>query len=360
MAFADNVKLLTLFGLWYLGNYYYNIYNKVALNEGGGKTGPHAYTISCIQLGVGTAYAVIVWLLTFNPITMARQKLPQLTVKDIVTVSGVAFFSAFAHLGSVLTMNAGSVAFGQIVKAAEPVFSAAVNTVIYSKPPTLAKALMLPVIVLGVAIACLKPDKDGNYKVDFEVTAVVAGSVANLAAAFRGSENARLMSDPGLKVRRPGQRSRASSGADAVFPWSPAPQDKLTVGNQFALSQVLGFIFLVPVALFMEGPSLHAFFELLQNNEKFRYNVMMSGLTFYGYNELSTMTIKHTSAVTASVANTAKRVIVIVGSAIALGNPLTKEEVMGSAISISGVFLYSIANQISDALFGKKEKGKKA
>jgi solute carrier family 35 protein E1 len=34
-----------------------------------------------------------------------------------------------------------------------------------------------------------------------------------------------------------------------------------------------------------------------------------TGLWFYGYNELATMTIKKTSAVTQSVANTAKRVI---------------------------------------------------
>ena len=80
----------------------------------------------------------------------------------------------------------------------------------------------------------------------------------------------------------------------------------------------------------------------------------MSGLTFYGYNELATMTIKYTSAVTLSVANTAKRVIVIVGVAIALGKPLTFEEQLGSFISITGVFLYSVA----DSLFGGKPKAK--
>ena len=47
-----------------------------------------------------------------------------------------------------------------------------------------------------------------------------------------------------------------------------------------------------------------------------------TGLWFYGYNELATMTLKNTSAVTQSVANTAKRVIVIVGVAIVLGEVL--------------------------------------
>lgn len=201
MSGAEKVKLMVLFALWYLGNYYYNIYNKVALNEAGGKDGPFPYTVATAQLGIGFVWAIATWTLTINPITFGRQIMPKLSFSDCVSVSGVSVFSAFAHLGSVITMNAGSVAFGQIVKAAEPVFAAIVNTVFYSKPPSMAKALMLPIIVLGVAIACLKPDKDGNYKIEFEVVAVIAGSVANMMAAFKGSENARIMSAPGLKVR---------------------------------------------------------------------------------------------------------------------------------------------------------------
>ena len=48
-------------------------------------------------------------------------------------------------------------------------------------------------------------------------------------------------------------------------------------------------------------------------------NLIASAFWYYGYNELSTMTLKKTSPVTQSVANTAKRVIVIVGVALVLG-----------------------------------------
>lgn len=133
------------------------------------------------------------------------------------------------------------------------------------------------------------------------------------------------------------------------------PQERIGgTGNQFALSQVFGFIALIPIALYMEGANLSGFVKLCQTNQKFLYNLVLSGLTFYGYNELSTMTIHYTSAITQSVANTAKRVIVIVGVAIALGKPLTFEEKVGSAVSISGVFLYSIA----DSLFSKPKAKK--
>ena len=52
-----------------------------------------------------------------------------------------------------------------------------------------------------------------------------------------------------------------------------------------------------------------------------------------------------TSAVTQSVANTAKRVIVIVGVAIVMGESLKPLKLAGCAIGIGGVFLYSVIDR---------------
>ena len=49
------------------------------------------------------------------------------------------------------------------------------------------------------------------------------------------------------------------------------------------------------------------------------FNIIAAGLWFYLYNELATFVVKKTGPVTQSVANTAKRVIVIVACAIVLG-----------------------------------------
>ena len=78
----------------------------------------------------------------------------------------------------------------------------------------------------------------------------------------------------------------------------------------------------------------------------------MISIGFYGYNELATMTLKKTGAVTQSVANTAKRVIVIIGVAIVLGESLDPMKLLGCAIGIGGVFLYSVIDQ----LIAKKEE----
>ena len=51
-------------------------------------------------------------------------------------------------------------------------------------------------------------------------------------------------------------------------------------------------------------------------------------------------------AVTASVANTAKRVFVIVGVALVLGESLNPLKLLGCGIGIGGVFLYSLIDNI--------------
>uniref|UniRef100_A0A7S2DMK3 Sugar phosphate transporter domain-containing protein n=1 Tax=Octactis speculum TaxID=3111310 RepID=A0A7S2DMK3_9STRA len=64
------LSLVLYFAFWYLGNYYYNIYNKTALNETGGKTAGYAMTVSTMQLAVCTVYALTLWLIRINPITI--------------------------------------------------------------------------------------------------------------------------------------------------------------------------------------------------------------------------------------------------------------------------------------------------
>merc|ERR1719226_222520 len=95
-----------------------------------------------------------------------------------------------------------------------------------------------------------------------------------------------------------------------------------------------------------EGYKFGAFLKLASTNKVVLMNLIFSGLWFYGYNELATMTIKKTNAVTQSVANTTKRVIVIVGVAIILGESLDPLKLIGCGIGIGGVFLYSVIDDI--------------
>ena len=208
--------------------------------------------------------------------------------------------------------------------------SALVNTVFYKKRPSMPKILCLFFIVGGVAFASLKKGLDGAYKLKFDERALIFGMIGNAFAAFKGSENKKLMTTPGLKERMGG------------------------VANQFALTEILGFLISLPVMLATEWKKLPEFISLLKSTKELQMGLLVSGMAFYLYNELATMTIKKTGAVTASVANTAKRVIVLVFMSAVTGKKLTDEQKIGAAVAIAFVMLYSVIDEIVKKFSEKK------
>jgi solute carrier family 35 protein E1 len=309
---GPDLGLIAYFALWYLGNYYYNITNKLALNAAGGKIG-FPMTLSSLQLGVGAIYGLFLWLAPD-----ARTK-PTVTIKDLVKMLPVAFCFMGAHSASVFAMGMGAVSFAQIVKASEPAFSAVLSQFVYGKPISKAKWLCLPIVIGGVILASVK-------ELDFAWSALISACIANMFAAVKGNENKKLMDTPGL-------RDRLGS-----------------VGNQFAITTILGFLLSIPVVAIQEGSRFGEFCEMAKTTPAIWKNLLASGLWFYGYNECATLTLKKTGAVTQSVANTAKRVIVIVGVALVLGESLDPIKLLGCSIGIGGVLLYSVI----DGLVAKK------
>mmetsp|Transcript_7938 Transcript_7938/g.23510 ORF Transcript_7938/g.23510 Transcript_7938/m.23510 type:complete len:394 (-) Transcript_7938:1784-2965(-) len=308
-----DIPLLLYFFFWYVGNYFYNITNKLALKAAGGSAG-FPMTISSLQLAVGCLYGLFLW------VAPDARSSPSVTFDDIIKMLPVAFCFMGAHSASVFALSAGAVSFGQIVKSAEPAFAAVMAQFVYGKKISKAKWLCLPVIIGGVILASVK-------ELDFAWSALISACIANMFAAVKGNESKKLMETEGLKERMG------------------------SVGNQFALTSILGFLMSVPLVLAKEGSKFGEFVNLWKTNPAISTNLIASGLWFYGYNELATMTLKKTGAVTQSVANTAKRVIVIVGVAIVLGESLDPIKLLGCGIGIGGVFLYSVI----DNLLAKKE-----
>merc|ERR1719231_1090027 len=230
-------------------------------------------------------------------------------MKDLTKMIPVSFCAAAAHSFSVFAQSAGAVSFAMIVKAAEPAFAAVVGTLLYGKSVSPSKWAMLVPVIGGVILASVK-------ELDFAWSALITASLANLFAAFKANENKKLMETPGIRDRLGG------------------------VGNQFAITTTLAFLISLPFMFWKEGAKFGEFIELFKTNSAVSSNLITSGLYFYF--ELATLTIKKTSATTQSVANTAKRVIVIVGSALAFGESLNGMKMVGCSICIGGVFLYSL------------------
>merc|ERR1719149_221434 len=101
-----------------------------------------------------------------------------------------------------------------------------------------------------------------------------------------------------------------------------------------------------------EGSKFGDFCTLFMTNPACMYNVLMSGLAFYLYNELATMTIKTVGPVGSSVANTAKRVIVMVYMAAVTGKVLTEEQKIGAGIAIGFVLVYSVIDDVLKKMGG--------
>jgi len=307
-GFGIDFPLLTCFALWYLGNYYYNITNKLALNAAGGASG-FPMTIATLQLGVGVIYAIFMWLAPD-----ARKK-PTITWQDYKSTLPVGFTAAGAHAASVFALSAGAVSFAQIVKAAEPAFAAVLGSAFYGASVSTAKWLCLVPVIGGVILASLG-------ELSFAWAALGTAALANVFAAIKANENKKLMNTPGISERLG------------------------TVGNQFALTSINAFLFCLPLMFLTEGKKLGAFWELCKTTPIVFNNLIFSGLWFYLYNELATLTIKKTNAVTQSVANTAKRVIVIIVVALVMGESLGALKLIGCGIGIGGVFLYSIIDKL--------------
>jgi solute carrier family 35 protein E1 len=292
------------------GNTLYNVYNKKASKM------LHAHWfIAAAQLVVGIVWSLVMW-------GTGMRKTPNLTSQDIVACIPIGLCMCIAHGGSVLAMGVGAVSFAQIVKACEPVFAAAVGLLVppVDVKPILAYAMLIP-IVGGVGLACVKEGKG----VDINMEAFMYASIANVAAAFKGKLGGSVVK--GLK----GDKTKNMDSA-----------------NVYAVNNILSFIFTVPMVVYSELPTLREEWDASVAEHGFNavvMNIALSGFFFYIYNEFAFAFTASVGAVTSSVLNTAKRVIIIVVSAVLFNEAMERNTVIGSAIAIGGTFAYSLTSK---------------
>ena len=191
--------------------YQYTLWGQLAAREAGSDGPSLVVTIAVSQIGVCALYAIVLWTIGYNPISLfglrapTRQPIPQLTSADLRSMLPLASCYAAAHASGHAALTLGSHAFGQIVKAAEPVFSIVVSTCFYGQTSSVAKWCTIPLIVSGVALSTLKLDAAGRrdhrrdirrdirrddrarytwyrlpcsrYNIDFDPRVFIAGSV---------------------------------------------------------------------------------------------------------------------------------------------------------------------------------------
>jgi solute carrier family 35 protein E1 len=278
---------------------------------------PAPVTIGTIQLGIGGAYAALLWLLRLRAT-------PQLTQKGKEICWKVGLYHGSGQLFSMVSLGAGPVSFTHIVKALEPFFSAMVSGVVFGKwmKPQV-YATLIPVVG-GVGYACLKERS-------FSWLAFWMAMLSNLSFALRA-----VVSKIGMT--------------------SPIGEN-ITSVNLFGLVTIASFILCIPGALVTERGLLMDLWSkatsgatAVASSDDLIKTLVISGLFHYLNNEVMYLALSNVHPVTLAVGNTMKRVFIMVASVLVFRNPVSLQAGIGSSIGISGVLLYSLVKQRYEAI----------
>lgn len=266
------------FGLWYALNVYYNVQNKKIL-----RLLPKPWLVAAAQLLVGALYSNVVR-------SQPRHK--------YVEVLPIAVAHGAGQACTVISLGAGAVSSAHVVKALEPLFSAAVNTVVTGIVLNPLVYLSLVPVIFGVALAVAKD-------LEFSPLSFGAAMGSNLFFAVRAVLSKQAMHDV-----------------------SPAAL--------FGVVTTVAAALMTPVALLVDGGSVPA---------KLLPTLLLSGLFHYLNNEVMYVTLSKVHPVTLAIGNTLKRIVIVVAALLFLGETMRPLAAVGAAIAIAGTFLYAILKQ---------------
>jgi len=274
---------------------------------------------------------------------------------------------AVAHCGqqvtTVISLGAGAVSMTHVVKALEPLFSAAVNAVVRGEILPLPVYAALVPVVGGVAVA-------------------IATDLSFNPLSFSAAMTSNLF-----------------SGLRAVLSKANLERTKQTAPELFGAATIGAACILAPLAFFVEGGKLSGSLDDLDTN-RVALQVALSGLFHYLNNEVMYMCLARVNPVTLAVGicvkikilrsparrrgdvgslpldrarmaassprndfvknyrvrpahwlistqvgNTVKRVVIIAAAMVVLGEAMEPVAMVGTTVAIAGVLLYSILKQ---------------
>jgi len=310
LAMLDTVISLLL---WYAFNGAFNVSNKLLLNDC-----KHPWIISWVQLATGIGLVAPVWILRLRrPPTMDRALLWRF--------APIAVLHAAGHALQVAGIGAGSVYFGTVIKATEPLIGAVVALVADGKTaPWYVNLTFLP-IVGGVAYAAAKPGArtDLSDLMSFAAGAALASTVFFAVAKL-------------LVKRLMTAEMKAKHGLDAA--------------NTYAVLTCCSAALLLVPSVLAEGPAAWATLRASADGGRhLATRLVLCGVYYYAYNECGFRVLDALGAVSQAVANSAKRVVILFFAVQFLGEPASMQKLVGAGVAIAGVTAYSLAKLLADS-----------
>ncbi|KAL3676928.1 hypothetical protein R1sor_026876 [Riccia sorocarpa] len=312
-GFAKTLQLGSLFGLWYLFNIYFNIYNKQVL-----KVYTFPVTMTSVQFAVGGVIVLTMWLTGLH-------KRPKLTTSQLLAILPLAMVHTLGNLFTNMSLGKVAVSFTHTIKSMEPFFSVLLSALFLGEMPNPWVVASLLPIVGGVALASLT-------EVSFNWTGFLAAMASNITFQSRNVLSKKLM------VKKEGSLDNI---------------------NLFSVITLMSFFLLAPVTLYLEGVKFTpaAIQAAGLDLKTIATRALLSGLCFHSYQQVSYMILQRVNPVTHSVGNCVKRVVVIVTSVLVFKTPVSPINALGTGIALSGVFAYS---RVKASGKGSKKEKKEA
>lgn len=324
----------------------FNLANKQCLNSW-----RHPWALATTHLGVGTACMLPLWLpLPRRAPDGAREwrsvrSRPMLSRDDFFTMLPVVALLATGHVTSTLAPAFGTVAFANIIKTAEPLFTCGFSVLIGKRAFTPSVYASLLLVVCGVGLVscrevcaaaafapmCAAPaghkrlspaqllaPREFHPQVNFSSFSLVAGMLSNAAFALYSIGAKRLLATRDAR-------------------------------STYAILTALSCLTLAPVALVAEwsefGASKLAAANLTPAYTGWRLAALLSftGLVQYLSNEVAFCTLSMIHPITYALANTVKRSIVVIASLIFFQQSLPPAAAAGAALALLGALGYSVA-----------------
>ncbi|KAL1810331.1 hypothetical protein DCAR_0730021 [Daucus carota subsp. sativus] len=300
--FKETLVLGLLFGLWYLFNIYFNIYNKQVL-----KVYPYPVTVTAVQFAVGTVLVMFMW-------TSNLYRRPKISGAQLVAILPLALVHTLGNLFTNMSLGKVAVSFTHTIKAMEPFFSVVLSAMFLAETPTIWVLLSLLPIVGGVGLASMT-------EASFNWSGFWSAMASNLTNQSRNVLSKKFM------VKK---------------------EESLDNITLFSIITIMSFFLLAPVAVFMEGVRFTpAYLQSAGLNvEQVYTRSLLAALCFHAYQQVSYMILQRVSPVTHSVGNCVKRVVVIVTSVLFFRTPVSPINSLGTGVALAGVFLYSRVKRI--------------
>ncbi|CAA0816293.1 Phosphoenolpyruvate/phosphate translocator 1-chloroplastic [Striga hermonthica] len=299
---VDALVLGTLFVLWFTFNAYFNIYNKQVL-----KDFHYPLTVTLGQFAVGAALVTLMWMLNLH-------KRPKISGAQLSAVLPLAVVHTLGNLFTNMSLGKVAVSFTHTVKAMEPFFSVFLSAMFLGESPTVWVVLSLVPVVGGVGLASMT-------EASFNWTGFWSAMASNLANQSRNVLSKKLLVNKEESL------------------------DDITL---FSIITVMSFILTLPATLIVEGIKFTpSYLQAAGVNMMQIYTLsLLTGLCFHTYQQVAYMLLQRVSPVTHSVANCAKRVVVIVAAVLFFRTPISPINSLGTGVALAGVFLYSRANRV--------------